>query len=506
MGAAVFGLIAFGLAAVQLLPGVEYLRLTTRSDFGFEAKGNGFPIQDVFQFFVPSVVSVFSPLFFGVAGLLLAIVALWRRSAETRFWGAAALVALLWSFGANSLLYPLLYNTLPGAYFFRGQERAAFVVANAGAILAGLGVIRLMAWRALPRAAPSYRLRRLLWGVAIALMFASVIVLVAWFGHRELYGSYLPYFALSALVSLVCALLLPQLTRARAPAARLLALLVVFELFTISMDSDAVYDPVPPTKQLSLTPPPLIQQALDDPMTPFRVDGFRGLGDNYGSLYAVADIRGISPLWLGSAYALIEGDLPDPITWELFAVRYVFTDWNELPVPSQTVGRGTDRYGEINLHMLANPRPFVLPMASYEVVADDAQARMRLSDPTFNLRTTILVNSEPGITPDGAESVQVARVQQAPEQTMLTVNSPNDTILSISMVDYPGWYATVNDQPTDILRAYGGLMAVVVPAGESTIRLTYDPLSYRIGALISLVTWAGIAILGIVMLINRWRR
>ena len=31
---------------------------------------------------------------------------------------------------------------------------------------------------------------------------------------------------------------------------------------------------------------------------PFRVDGFRGLQDNFGSLYGVMDMRGISPLFL----------------------------------------------------------------------------------------------------------------------------------------------------------------------------------------------------------------
>jgi hypothetical protein len=500
VGAVVFGLIAFGLAAVQLIPGVEYLRLTTRSGFGFDAKGNGFPIHDVFQFFVPHVVSLFSPLYVGVAGLLLALIALWRRGAESLFWGAAALIALLWSFGANSLLYPLLYNTLPGAYFFRGQERAAFVVANAGAILAGLGFVRLMAWRALPNTAPSRQLRRLLWGIAIALSLITAVVLVAWLANRDAYGAFMPYFAFSQLVALACALLMPRIARHRFGYTHLLlAALIIFELFTVNMNADAVYDPVPPSQQLNLTPPSLVQQALDDPLTPFRVDGFRGLGDNYGSLYGVADIRGISPLWLESAHALVEGDLPDPIAWELFAVRYVFTDWNELPIPSQIIGRGADRYGDINLHLLTNPRPFILPMDSYEVITDDAAARARLADPAFNPRSTILLDQELEITPASPETVQIANVEQAPEQLTIEVNSPASTLFSVSMVDYPGWDATINDQPVDILRAYGGLMAVVVPEGDSTIRLTYDPLSYRVGAAISLATWAGIAILIVVM-------
>ena len=46
------------------------------------------------------------------------------------------------------------------------------------------------------------------------------------------------------------------------------------------------------------------------------------------------------------------------------------------------------------------------------------------------------------------------------------------------------------------------LTAVAVPAGEHEIRFVYDPLSYRIGAILSLLTWGSLAIVGIVLLIR----
>ncbi|MEO8396441.1 MAG: hypothetical protein ABI700_25835, partial [Chloroflexota bacterium] len=147
-GVAIFGLISFGLAAAQFLPSVEYLLRTTRAGFGYDAKSNGFPLQDVFQFLVPGVVSQWSPLWISISGLVLALIALWRRLPQTRFWGAVALLALLWSFGANSAVYPLLYNLLPGLVFFRGQERAAYLVVDSLAILAGIGAAWLMRWDA----------------------------------------------------------------------------------------------------------------------------------------------------------------------------------------------------------------------------------------------------------------------------------------------------------------------------------------------------------------------
>ncbi|MBZ0277324.1 MAG: hypothetical protein K8I60_14360, partial [Anaerolineae bacterium] len=121
-GTALFGVIAGGMAAVQLLPGFEYLGRTARVDFTYDAKGNGFPFQDVIQFIFPGVMSMFSPLYMGIIGLALAVIALWRRLPGTLFWGITALLALGLSFGANSVIFPLLYNLLPGMRFFRGQE------------------------------------------------------------------------------------------------------------------------------------------------------------------------------------------------------------------------------------------------------------------------------------------------------------------------------------------------------------------------------------------------
>ena len=120
-----------------------------------------------------------------------------------------------------------------------------------------------------------------------------------------------------------------------------LVALIVFELFSVNMDHPAVYDSLPHSEQLSLAPPRLVQRILDDDSgaQPFRVDGFRGLEDNYGSLYGVMDMRGISPLFLKGPYHIIHRNYVDnPLAWELFSVRYVFSDQDQLSVPTQVVG------------------------------------------------------------------------------------------------------------------------------------------------------------------------
>lgn len=507
LSAAVFGVLGAALAAVQLLPGIEYLTLTTRAEFGFDAKGNGFPLQDLVQFIYPNVVSIFSPLYIGVAGLALVVVAVWKRVQGYIFWLTIALFALAWSFGANSVLYPALYNILPGLRPFRGQERAAFLVANSLAILAGLGAAQLVIWRAQRGDFDWSRMRETFYRAFLIILAISALVFVGWVGFRDTYQNMIGWFALAAVVAGASSLLVPAAARSDLAVAHWgLVVLVVFELFTVNMTAPSVYDRVSPPNQLTMQTPPLVAQALADVEgTPFRVDGFRGLTDNYGSLYSLADIRGISPLWFGSAHAIIEGRLPAARAWELFAVRYVFSDWNELPVPSAIVGRGTDRYGDINLHLLDDPRPFALLLTQYEVIADEAGALARLADPAFDPRRTIILSEQPDLPQSAALASGSATVTAyTPESFTVTVETDAPAILSLAHLDYPGWQAALDGEPVPILRAYGALSALVIPEpGTHAIRFVYDPLSYRVGMLISLLAWVILGLAGILIAMRR---
>ena len=68
-------------------------------------------------------------------------------------------------------------------------------------------------------------------------------------------------------------------------------------------------------------------------------------------------------------------------------------------------------------------------------------------------------------------------------------------MLSLSVPDYPGWEAQLNGEPVEIIRAYAALMAIEVPAGQHRITLTFAPLTYAVGAVISALTWLGAALL-----------
>ncbi|MCS7041083.1 MAG: YfhO family protein, partial [Caldilineales bacterium] len=69
-----------------------------------------------------------------------------------------------------------------------------------------------------------------------------------------------------------------------------------------------------------------------------------------------------------------------------------------------------------------------------------------------------------------------------PETVRLQVQTPVAAWLVLSDAWYPGWEATVDGQPTPIERANLLLRAVHVPAGEHEVVFRFRPLSFRLGA------------------------
>lgn len=497
-GTALFGVLSVGVVAVTLFPGIEYLIQTSRAEFGFEAKDGGFPYRDALQMIFPHAFSLFSPLYIGVTGLGLAVMGVWGRVRGAMFWAGVALFALAFSVGGDGALYHLLYNTLPGLRFFRGQERAAFLFANSAALLAAFGAIWLMGEVS---AIKKIALQRG-WSIAAGALFMGAVAgAIAWQIRPDDVQTFSNAATFSAIFGAIAAVMIPAAVR-RPAMLWGFALLVAVELVSVNIDRPSNFDPKPPSAQLVKNP--LLDPVLADTQTPFRVDGKRVLGANYGSYYGVMDIQGISPLFLTGPQEIIEQGLPDERAWELFSVRYVWSDWEALPVPWEKVAEGSDDLGAVRLFKLVAQRPFAHLIYDAVTVTTDAEARQRLADPTFDPRTTAILHGTPSFTPpeNAPTTFGTTITRYAPESITLIAESPTDGILSIAQVDYPGWKATIDGQPTPIVRAYGGLIALNFPAGTHSVELVYDPASYRIGALVSLVTWGGLLMFGVVTLIQ----
>ena len=169
-----FLLTGLGVAAVQLVPGLEFMLLSTRAEGTYHEMAHGFPLHDLLHIFLPGVLSQWSPLYVGILPLVLGCLGVYLvRDRRVLFWAALALGALLLSLGGNTFLYSPFYLLVPGFSLFRGQERAAYVFSFAVAILAAYGASELLgSWTDVVEK----RLRALNWGLVAAVVSSLVLV------------------------------------------------------------------------------------------------------------------------------------------------------------------------------------------------------------------------------------------------------------------------------------------------------------------------------------------
>ncbi len=69
-----------------------------------------------------------------------------------------------------------------------------------------------------------------------------------------------------------------------------------------------------------------------------------------------------------------------------------------------------------------------------------------------------------------------------------TTNTQGTTMMVIATTYYPGWKAYVDGQPASLSRVNWTMNGVGVPQGKHTVKLLYEPTSFRIGLFISILS------------------
>jgi hypothetical protein len=83
----------------------------------------------------------------------------------------------------------------------------------------------------------------------------------------------------------------------------------------------------------------------------------------------------------------------------------------------------------------------------------------------------------------GRAAISVER----PGMLEIAVETPTRQLLIVADSFHPGWQATVDGQPTPVVRANGDFLGVVVPAGRHDVTLRFNPPSLRGGWALSLL-------------------
>lgn len=418
------------------------------------------------------------------------------------FFAGLAGVAVLFALGANTPVWRITYEILPGISLFRAPSQAAYLLAFGAATLAALGVDRIFACMRDPELGRRVqRLALLATGAlaAVALLAAGGALTSLWTpvlypgiteAKRQALTAALPYIGSGAWIAVFLAGALSGLVWALrrgyiAPGIVLAALvaLVVIDAYRI----DRVFIQTVDFDRWA-APDANIQAVLDREAgnpEPYRMLSFRSAGqDLMPALHGIELAGGHHPNDLARYRDLI-GMVGSGQPMNLYGnqnirrllnVRYLL--WPDLQMGSSPQGNVFSRT------QLSDGRAYEtvfveadLPRARLmgnAVVKSDDEAMAYMLSPEFDPETEVILAEPPPVDLPGAPVAgEVDWLERGPDRMRLAVRASGPALLAIADNWYPAWHARVNGRDAPVLRAYHTLRAVPVPAGESEVELWY---------------------------------
>jgi hypothetical protein len=203
----------------------------------------------------------------------------------------------------------------------------------------------------------------------------------------------------------------------------------------------------------------------------------------------------LDPLYQQTLYAALE-----PV-FHLLRVRYAVYMLQELSA-SEAKRRGMKRF-DAGFWVAEFPlQPEATLVAKTSVVRDSGAALARFRDPAFNPRREAVLLEGPGVRaldagpfPPGQGSLVMKHL--SPEKARIEVDAPHEGFLLTSTHFEPGWRATLDGSPVQVLRADLVVNGLYLPAGKHVVEVRYWPRGFSAGlagfsaaALAFLLLWA----------------
>jgi hypothetical protein len=229
----------------------------------------------------------------------------------------------------------------------------------------------------------------------------------------------------------------------------------------------------------------------------FRITGFENiLAPNTAATYGLYDVRGCDFMAVKRYEELITGKAGDfsfyttvrslPPVFPLLNIKYVLA-------PKQAPVNATQfelvYSNEVAVYRFKSCLERALVVSEYKVYRNPEDILSLVRSGAFNPRQVLLLEEEPKMA--GTEQLAASPgttvhiISYQPDDAAIEVSVPRPAFLLLLDTYFPGWVATVNGQSAHIYRADYNFRAVSLPAGKSLVRFTYQPMSMRLGFILS---------------------
>lgn len=493
-------LIGLGISAIQLIPTLELITHSARVNHDPQDLANRLLLQP------KQLLMMVSPDIFGnpatrnyllsdsypgkamYAGLIpffFAVVLLFKKKTtlQTFFFIASALLLLLIVRSPISILFyslpiPLMSSSAPGNYLFF----LSFFIA----ILGSFGLDSFLKDRLLPK--------------RIYLIFFTILCILAFLVAQQQAIKSMFIFT-SILILFTC--ILSFLYSKRILPAKIFTILLILLLIGDLFYFFKKFNPFVPSS-LVFPKTPIMESALLHEPTRSWGYGAAELQSNFSTILGIYSPEGYDPLypkWYGEFIA----------SSKTGTVETTFTR------ETRSDARIAQGFGK-EAFLESIPRNNILSILGVSYILDIEENG--LDEQTFNPSQYIPVihNNNWRIYKNNKALPRVFFMNQlsdytnanelplvssgsavlssyTPQSIAIEIESPQEQYAVLSDTYYPGWKATVNENPVPIEKTLHTLRAVKVPQGHSVIHMTYEPDSLKIGLILSAISVISLCIL-----------
>jgi hypothetical protein len=246
----------------------------------------------------------------------------------------------------------------------------------------------------------------------------------------------------------------------------------------------------------------------------FRIDEARG--------YDLPIVRRYDRLWrseIAPGTSVAQGFLDIPLrlgevtpralrTLRLLGVRHILhatSVWPDappfdrlVPYPPLEVPGLTPAYdgADARVYRVAGAMPRAWVVGAQRVVGGDDAALAAVTGAGFDARREAITEERvPGVPtrPAGAPAGTATLASSSDERVVVRARAQRSGILVLGDTHFPGWKAKVDGREVDVRPVDYFFKGVPIGPGTHTVEFRYQPLSWRIGWIVSLVALAGLA-------------
>jgi hypothetical protein len=446
--------------------------------------GSAFSPADFVGFLVPRISG--ENVYYGLLPLLCigVLVASAGRARALLLLGVAA-VGVALALGQHAGFMGATASALPPFGLFRHAHRYLYITSIAVAVLAGLGLARLLVIQDQER--KNTLAKRIVWIGGATTFALSIAYLVSVIVHDPLFTPKNVAFGLGFVAAAVGTWLLRAIVlttgKRQMTYAWIAVVVVALDLWAANAAVIARDFTRPPPR----TPRDATLETLADVRTTWRVYDRGFIDYRPGTRLKIRDFGGYEddPLGLSRYAAFLTRAKADVGLLGHANVRYLLQN-DRTPILAPRPGDNA-RLLQSGIHELTNVAPAVMyvpaPVPVHSV--DEAVKTLKTITPGQGAVVEIPVDGPSALSggvPAGPADAPVtagAFTRFEPNHVIAEIDAPGPGLVVIAEAYYPAWRATVNGEPAAILPANAMFRGVVVPAaGHYRIEMRLRPLRF----------------------------